>query len=81
GDFLGTTIADKVQSTAGASNTYKLSERLVQEFYSGDNRFTQNVRTLNAGVGIFNQDRGNSFNTRWTLRNGGNNIAGTVIWS
>jgi hypothetical protein len=81
GDFLGTTVADKVQSTAGTTNTYKLSERLVQEFYAGDNRFTQNVRPLNAGVGIFNQDRGNSFNTRWTLRNGGNNIAGTIVWS
>jgi starch-binding outer membrane protein, SusD/RagB family len=81
GDFLGTTIADKVQSTSGTTNTYKLSERLVQEFYPGDNRRTQNVRTLNAGVGNFNQDRGNSFNTRWTLFNGGNNVTGTIIWS
>jgi starch-binding outer membrane protein, SusD/RagB family len=81
GDFLGTTIADKVHSTSGTTNTYKLSERLVQEFYPGDNRRTQNVRTLNAGVGNFNQDRGNSFNTRWTLFNGGNNVTGTIIWS
>jgi hypothetical protein len=78
---LGTTVADKVQSTASATNTYKLSERFVQEFYPGDRRFTNNVRTLNAGVGIFNQDRGNSFNTRWTLFNGGNNIAGTIVYS
>jgi hypothetical protein len=81
GDFLGTTVADKVQSTASATNTYKLSERFVQEFYPGDRRFTNNVRPLNAGVGIFNQDRGNSFNTRWTLYNGGNNIAGTIVYS
>ena len=83
GDFLGTggTIADKVQSSASSTNTYKLSERFVQEFFPGDRRFTQNVRPLNAGVGIFNQDRGNSFNTRWTLYNGGNNIAGAYIYS
>jgi hypothetical protein len=81
GDFLGTTVADKVQSTASATNTYKLSERFVQEFFPGDRRFTNNVRTLNAGVGIFNQDRGNSFNTRWTLINGGNNVAGAIVYS
>lgn len=81
GDFLGTTIADKVQSSASATNTYKLSERFVQEFFPGDRRLTQNVRPLNAGVGIFNQDRGNSFNTRWTLYNGGNNVAGAIIYA
>lgn len=81
GDFLGTTVADKVQSSASSTNTYKLSERFVQEFFPGDKRFNQNVRPLNPGVGIFNQDRGNSFNTRWTLYNGGNNVAGAVVYS
>ncbi len=81
GDFLGTTVADKVQSSASSTNTYKLSERFVQEFFPGDRRFTQNIRTLNAGVGIFNQDRGNSFNTRYTLFNGGNNVAGAIVYA
>ncbi len=81
GDFLGTTIADKVQSSASSTNTYKLSERFVQEFFPGDRRFTQNIRTLNPGVGIFNQDRGNSFNTRYTLFNGGNNVAGAIVYA
>lgn len=81
GDFLGTTIADKVQSSASATNTYKLSERWVQEFRAGDKRRTNNVRTLNTGTGQFNSDRGNSFNTRYTLFNGGNAVAGTVIYS
>ena len=81
GDFLGTTIADKVQSSASSTNTYKLSERFVQEFYPGDKRFTNNIRTLNPGVGNFNQDRGNSFNTRYTLFNGGNNVAGTIVYA
>jgi len=81
GDFLGTTIADKVQSSASATNTYKLSERWVQEFRAGDKRRTNNVRTLNTGIGQFNTDRGNSFNTRYTLYNGGNGVAGTVVYS
>ncbi len=81
GDFLGTTIADKVTSTASATGTYKLSERFVQEFKSGDKRFTNNVRTLNAGIGLFNQDRGNSFNTRYSLRDGGNGLTGVIVYA
>jgi starch-binding outer membrane protein, SusD/RagB family len=81
GDFLGTTVADKVQSSATATNTYKLSERFVQDFKSGDQRFANNVRSLNSGVGIFNQDRGNSFNTRYTLRNRGLGLSGVITYS
>jgi hypothetical protein len=80
GDFLGTTIADKIQSSGSATGTYKLSERLVQDFKAGDKRFTNNVRTLPA-VGIFNTDRGNVFNTRYSLTNGGSGIAGVVTYS
>lgn len=81
GDFLGTTIADKIQSTATATNTYKLSERFVQDFKAGDQRFANNVRSINSGVGIFNQDRGNSFNTRYSLRNGGLALPGVITYS
>ena len=81
GDFLGTTIADKVQSTASATSTYKLSERWVQDFKPGDQRRANNVRNLNTGVGIFNQDRGNSFNTRYTLRKYGLGLAGVVVYA
>ncbi len=81
GDFLGTTIADKVSSSASATGTYKLSERFVQEFRQGDKRLTNNVRTLNAGIGQFNTDRGNSFNTRYSLRNGGAGLAGVIVYA
>jgi starch-binding outer membrane protein, SusD/RagB family len=81
GDFIGTTIADKVQSSAGATNTYKLSERWVQEFKAGDRRRANNVRTLNSGIGLFNTDRGNSFNTRYSLINRGAGIAGVVTYA
>jgi hypothetical protein len=80
GDFLGTTIADKIQSTGAATGTYKLSERWVQEFKPGDKRMANNVRTLTA-VGVFNTDRGNIFNTRYSLTNGGSGMAGVVTYS
>lgn len=80
GDFLGTTIPDKIQSNGSATGTYKLSERFVQEFRAGDKRKDNNVRTLTA-VGIFNTDRGNAFNTRYSLTNGGNNLPGVITWS
>ncbi len=81
GDFLGTTIADKVQSSATATGTYKLSERWVQEFRTGDQRKANNVRTLNSGIGLFNIDRGNSFNTRYSLRKYGSSLLGVVTYS
>ena len=81
GDFLGTTIADKVASSATATGTYKLSERWIQDFKAGDQRFANNIRSLSPGIGNFNQDRGNSFNTRYTLRKYGNGIAGVIIYA
>ncbi len=80
GDFLATTIADKIQSVGAATGTYKLSERLVQEFRTGDKRKDNNVFTLTA-VGIFNTDRGNTFNTRYSVVNGGAGLPGVVVWS
>jgi starch-binding outer membrane protein, SusD/RagB family len=81
GDFLGTTIADKVSSSAAATGTYKLSERFVQDFIAGDQRRANNVRSLNSGVGIFNQDRGNSFNTRYSLIKYGAGLPGVVVYA
>ncbi len=81
GDFLGTTIANKVQSSASATGTYKLSERWVQEFRAGDQRRANNVRTLNNGIGLFNTDRGNSFNTRYSLRNRSLGLPGVVTYA
>ncbi len=81
GDFLATTIADKIQSSASGTNTYKLSERWVQDFKLGDKRRDNNVRTLNSDIGLFNTDRGNSFNTRYSLRNRGLGLAGVVTYA
>jgi hypothetical protein len=84
GDFLGTgiSVADKVGQAAptGSTNTYKLSERWMQDFVAGDKRRDNNIITL-ASVGLFNSDRGNSFNTRYSLKYGGNGLAGVITWA
>lgn len=51
------------------ADTYKLSERWVQDFKTGDKRFDNNVKQTAAWVG--KSDRGNSFNIRFTIVNGG----------
>lgn len=82
GDFLpasSATVAAKVQSEAPGGATYKLSERWVQEFKPGDLRKTNNVKQGNTWIG--NSDRGNAFNTRFTLYNGGNGLAGTYVYA
>ena len=86
GSFIESTVADKTsQNTAGATtNTYKLSERLVQDFRAGDQRKANNILTLSS-VALFNTDRGNVFNTRYSVRNNGASgvtpIPGVVSWS
>jgi len=82
GSFIESTVADKVgqAATTGSTNTYKLSERWVQEFVAGDKRKDQNVITL-ASVGLFNTDRGNSFNTRYSLKYGGNGLTGVYTYA
>jgi len=82
GSFIENTVADKTGQAAptGSTNTYKLSERWVQDFVAGDKRRDQNVITL-ASVGLFNTDRGNSFNTRYSLKYGGNGLTGVTILS
>ena len=82
GDFLAPTsgtVAVRIQSTNAGGGGYKLSERWVQEFAAGDRRFTQNVKQTTTWIG--NTDRGNAFNTRFTLYNNGNGVAGTKIFA
>ncbi len=82
GSFIESTVADKTgqAATTGSTNTYKLSERWVQEFVAGDKRKDNNVITL-ASVGLFNTDRGNSFNTRYSLKYAGAGLAGVITYA
>lgn len=82
GDFLSSlngTVASRAQATSAGGNTYKLSERFVMEFKEGDKRKENNV--LQTATWIGNSDRGNSFNTRYTLINGGAGLPGVIVYT
>lgn len=82
GDFLpasSSTVAFKIQSSAPGGATYKLSERWVQDFNPLDRRYLNNVKSGTTWIG--NSDRGNAFNTRYTLWNGGNGYSGTYVYA
>lgn len=77
-DFLTTgTVAIKSSSTLAGGSTYKVSERLIQDYKTGDKRFTNNYKQTVTWIG--NSDRGNIFNTRYALVSGGNGMAGVVV--
>lgn len=73
------TVAAKVTSASPGTNTYKVSERIVQDFPAGDKRKQNNFNSGTTWIG--NTDRGNSFNTRWALKDGGNGLAGVIVYS
>lgn len=75
----GGTIASKSAGTAG-SNTYKVSERLVQDYRTGDQRKANNF-TQASSPWLGNLDRGNAFHTRWGLKSAGNGIAGVIVYT
>jgi starch-binding outer membrane protein, SusD/RagB family len=75
----GQLLSGRLQSNAPGANTYKLSERWVQEFKTGDQRKAQNVGTGTQYTG--QADRGNAHFTRFFLRNGGNALPGVAIYA
>jgi starch-binding outer membrane protein, SusD/RagB family len=75
----GQLLMGRTQSNSPGANTYKISERWVQEFTAGDKRKTQNIA---AGTPYLGQaDRGNVHFTRFSLVNGGTGVAGTAIYA
>jgi len=82
GDFLSATsgtVASKVQNALAGGNTYKLSERLVQDFKPGDKRLANNIAQTVTWIG--NGDRGHVFNTRYRLINKGTGLAGVKVYT
>ncbi|MEO7768259.1 MAG: hypothetical protein ABIS01_12565 [Ferruginibacter sp.] len=73
------TVAAKATSASPGGNTYKISERLLQDFPAGDKRKLNNFVQGTTWTG--NPDRGNSFNTRWALVDGGTHISGVIVYS
>lgn len=73
----GQLVTGRTQGNAPGSNTYKLSERWVQEFKTGDMRKDQNVTQGTPYIG--QSDRGNAHFTRFSLKDGGTGLPGVVI--
>lgn len=75
----GQLVMGRTQSTAPGGATYKLSERWVQEFKTGDQRKVQNTKQ---GVTYLGQaDRGNAHFTRFALVDGGTGLSGVSIFA
>lgn len=70
GDFLSPTVGTVSGKTTGANNTYKITERLIQDFKPDDLRFKNNFQQRPSAY-IGETSRGNSFFTRWNLVNRG----------
>jgi starch-binding outer membrane protein, SusD/RagB family len=75
----GGTVASKATGPKPGDQTYKISERLVQEYKTGDKRLEQNFVAGTPWIG--NADRGNVFNTRYLLKDGGTGVVGAVVIS
>jgi len=67
-DIISPTAGTVSAKTTGTNGTYKITERLIQEFKTGDKRFTNNFKRRSSPY-IGETSRGNSFFTRWELIN------------
>lgn len=72
-------IAGKTQSSLAGGNTFKISERWVQEFKAGDKRMENNLVMTTPYLG--QADRGNSHFTRYALINQGAGLDNVVVFA
>lgn len=72
-------IMGRTQSNIAGGATYKLSERWVQEFKTGDKRKDQNTRMTTPYLG--QADRGNAHFTRFALVDGGTGLSGVAVYA
>lgn len=79
-DFISATSNTPSALTVGTTKTsnFKVSERLIQDFKTGDKRLENNF-AIETNPWIGNNDRGNIFNTRYGLIDGGKGLAGVVV--
>lgn len=80
GSFLSATTGSVAAMTTGdpTSTTYKISERLIQEYKTGDKRLANNFSQVTA---YLNQKGGITFSTRYRLLDGGNAMSGVQVVS
>ncbi|OQP57143.1 hypothetical protein A3860_11305 [Niastella vici] len=78
GSFLSATTGSVAAMTIGdpTSTTYKITERLIQEYKTGDKRLANNFSQVTA---YLNQKGGFTFSTRYKLLDGGNAMSGVQV--
>jgi len=76
---LNYSVAARCVGANASGGTFKISERLIQDFNAGDKRLANNFNQFAVWVG--NSDRGNAFNTRWGIKDGGNGLAGVMVYT
>ncbi len=74
----GYSVAARAVGSNASGGTFKISERLIQDFNAGDQRLAQNFKVYATWIG--NADRGNAFNTRYAIKDGGNGLAGVYTY-
>jgi len=72
-------VPARVASGAPGGGGYKVSERLIQDYKTGDQRLANNFMIGITWIG--NADRGNSFNTNHALVDKGKGLAGVIAYS
>ncbi|WP_353480290.1 RagB/SusD family nutrient uptake outer membrane protein [Haliscomenobacter sp.] len=82
-DFISATGNTPASQSVGATNvgvSYRISERFIQEFKTGDKRLENNFNNGPAAPWIGNSDRGNVFNTRWGMVGNGKGLPGVIFY-
>jgi hypothetical protein len=74
----GYSVGARAVGSNASGGTFKISERLIQDFNTGDRRLAQNFKVYATWIG--NADRGNAFNTRYAIKDGGNGLAGVYTY-
>lgn len=83
GDFFQAQYGTVASATTGDPHgraATKISERLIQDFRVGDLRKDNNFAQVSSPW-LGQPERGNSFNTRWELLDGGNGLPGVIQYS
>ena len=77
-DFMSGSSGTTAALSVGSEPGYRVSERLINDFKSGDKRLANNFKKKSSPW-VGNTDRGNVFNTSWDLIDGGAGLPGVAV--
>jgi hypothetical protein len=71
------TTGNCVALATGQTGTFRISERLIQEYKAGDKRLANNFSLRTSP--LYDQTGGISFSTRYYMKDGGNGLPGVIV--